>query len=42
MVLFKRLIHRFGDSAFADQTLGVGKPDPLLPSRDSGRSIAPA
>ena len=40
MVLFERLIHRSGDSAFADQTLGAGKADPLLPPRDSGRSIA--
>jgi hypothetical protein len=30
MVLFERLIHRSGDSACADQTLGAGKPDPPL------------
>jgi len=42
MVLFERLIHRSGDSACADQTLGAGKPDPLLPPRDSGLTIAPA
>ena len=40
MVFFERLILPAGDSAFADQTLGAGKPDPLLPPRDSGRSIA--
>jgi len=42
MVLFERLIHCSGDSACADQALGAGNTDPLLPPRDSGLTIAPA